>query len=334
MADKDRSMDEIRRTIEELKALSDKDGVDLSEEIERLEAKLSALGDDDREETEPEVETNPDWEVVKLARHPKRPSTTDYLERVADDYYELRGDRMYADDRAIMTALARLGERTVVVIGHQKGHTAEENRSRNFGMPHPEGYRKAGRAMRLAERFGFPVVCLVDTPGAYPGIGAEERNIGGALAETIYAMFKLRVPIVVTVLGEGGSGGALGIGVGDRVLMMENAIYSVISPEGCAAIIWRDRAMAPEAARALKITADHLVDFGVVDEVVPEPAGGAHHDPDQAARSLKSVLCRHLGELDETSVDAMQASRRTRFQAIGRYEELSEAVEAASGGGG
>lgn len=334
MADKDRSMDEIRQTIEELKALSDKDGVDLSEEIERLEAKLSALSADDVADAGPEVETNRDWEVVKLARHPKRPSTTDYLERVADDYYELRGDRMYADDRAIVTALARLGERTVVVIGHQKGHTAEENQSRNFGMPHPEGYRKSLRAMRLAERFGFPVLCLVDTPGAYPGIGAEERNIGGALAENIYAMFKLRVPIVVTVLGEGGSGGALGIGVGDRVLMMENAIYSVISPEGCAAIIWRDRAMAPEAARALKITADHLMDFGVVDEIVPEPTGGAHSDPEQAAQSFKSVLCRHLSQLDDASVAEMQAARRKRYQAIGRYEELSEAVEAASGGGG
>ncbi len=334
MADKDRSMDEIRQTIEELKALSDKDGVDLSEEIERLEAKLSALSEDELADGEPEAETNRDWEVVKLARHPKRPSTTDYLERVADDCYELRGDRMYADDRAIMTALARFGERTVVVIGHQKGHTAEENRSRNFGMPHPEGYRKARRAMRLAERFGFPVLCLVDTPGAYPGIGAEERNIGGALAENIYEMFKLRVPIVVTVLGEGGSGGALGIGVGDRVLMMENAIYSVISPEGCAAIIWRDRAKAPEAARALKITADHLMEFGVVDEIVPEPAGGAHRDPDKVAQSFKSVLCRHLSQLDDAPVEERLAARRTRFQAIGRYEELSEAVEAASGGGG
>ena len=332
MADRKPSMDEIRQTIAELKALSEKDGVDLSEEIERLEAKLSALSDGDVEASEPE--TNPDWEVVKLARHPKRPSTSDYLERVADDYFELRGDRMYADDRAMVTALARLGERTVVVIGHQKGHTAEENRSRNFGMPHPEGYRKALRAMRLAERFGFPVLCLVDTPGAYPGIGAEERNIGGALAENIYAMCKLRVPIVVTVLGEGGSGGALGIGVGDRVLMMENAIYSVISPEGCAAIIWRDRAQAPEAARALKLTAPHLMDFGVVDEIVPEPSGGAHHDPAQVAQSLKSVLCRHLGELEATSPEAMLEARRARLQAIGRYEELSEAVEAASGGGG
>lgn len=332
MANEKPSMDEIRQAIHELKALSEKDGVDLSEEIERLEAKLSALHDEAANNPTPEA--NPDWEVVKLARHPKRPSTLDYLERVADDYFELRGDRLYADDRAIVTALARVNERTVVVIGHQKGHTAEENQSRNFGMPHPEGYRKAQRAMKLAERFGFPVLCLIDTPGAFPGIGAEERNIGGALAENIYAMFKLRVPIVVTVLGEGGSGGALGIGVGDRVLMMENAIYSVISPEGCAAIIWRDRAKAPEAARALKITADHLFDFGVIDEIVQEPPGGAHRDPDQAAQALKSVVCRQLSNLDELTTEALHDARRDRFQRIGRYEELSEAVEAASGGGG
>lgn len=333
MANHDDSMEDIRRTIEELKALNEKDGVDFSEEISRLEAKLSALDEADGADTQPEVETNPDWETVKLARHPKRPSTADYLNRVADDYFELRGDRMYADDRALLTALARFGERTVVVIGHQKGHTAEENQTRNFGMPHPEGYRKAQRAMRLAERFGFPVLSLIDTPGAYPGIGAEERNIGGALATSIYEMFKLQVPIVVTVLGEGGSGGALGIGVGDRVLMMQNAIYSVISPEGCAAIIWRDRAKAPEAARALKLTAEHLSDFGVIDEIVAEPEGGAHQDPDDAAESLKSILCRHLQELEGMSTEARHQARRDRFQAIGRYEELSEAVEAASRGG-
>lgn len=333
MADKGPSMDEIRKAIRELKELSQQDGVDLSEEIGRLEAKLAALGDGEPEEASPEVESNPDWEVVKLARHPKRPSTLDYLERVTDDHFELRGDRMYADDRAIVTALARVEEQTVVVIGHQKGHSAEENRERNFGMPHPEGYRKALRAMRLAERFGFPVLSLVDTPGAYPGIGAEERNIGGALAENIYEMFKLRVPIVVTVLGEGGSGGALGIGVGDRVLMMENATYSVISPEGCAAIIWRDRAQAPEAARALKLTAPHLIDFGVIDEIVAEPEGGAHRDPDGAAQALKAVICRHLSHLDEVPAETMLERRRERFERIGRFEELSEAVESASSGG-
>ena len=333
MADKKASTEEIRKAIRELKELSQEDGVDLSEEIERLEAKLAALSEaNEGAEATPEVESNPDWEVVKLARHPKRPSTLDYLERVADDYFELRGDRMYADDRAVVTALARVDERTVVVVGHQKGHSAEENQERNFGMPHPEGYRKALRAMKLAERFNFPVLCLIDTPGAYPGIGAEERNIGGALAANIYEMFKLRVPIVVTVLGEGGSGGALGIGVGDRVLMMANAIYSVISPEGCAAIIWRDRAKAPDAARALNLTGPHLIDLDVVDEIVAEPAGGAHHDPEQAAQSLKAVLCRHLGELEETSTEVRLQQRRERFQRIGRYEELTEAVEAASGG--
>jgi acetyl-CoA carboxylase carboxyl transferase subunit alpha len=317
------NIQKLERKIEELRELSQRDGIDLSEEIARLEAKLEAL------RTPPKKPG--DWERVQLARHPKRPTTLDYLERIMEDYYELRGDRLYGDDPALVSALARFEGRTVVAIGHQKGHTAEENRVRNFGMPHPEGYRKALRTMKLAERFGFPIFSFIDTPGAYPGIGAEERNIGGALAQNIYEMFKLRVPIVVAIIGEGGSGGALGIGVGDRVLMMENSIYSVISPEGCAAILWRDRDKAPEAARALKLTAHHLFEFGVIDEIIPEPPGGAQTDYEGAAQALKEALSRHLEEIEALKTEKMLKLRYQKFQEIGLYEELTEVVEPPAG---
>lgn len=312
---------ELEKKIEELKKLSQADGIDLSEEIGQLAAKLELL----RAASIPKELD--DWERLKLARHPKRPFTLDYLERIMEDYYELRGDRLYGDDRAIVAALARFAGRTVLAIGHQKGRTVEENRARNFGMAHPEGYRKALRAMKLAERFGFPVLSFIDTPGAYPGIGAEERHIGGALAENIYEMFRLRVPIIVAIIGEGGSGGALGIGVGDRILMMENAIYSVISPEGCAAILWRDRAKAPDAARALKLTAKHLQELGVIDEVIPEPPAGAQSDYEAASRSLQQALLRHLEELEALDTPELLRLRRLKFQAMGIYEELAEAVE-------
>ncbi len=321
-------MEELEKKIAELKELSRIDGLDLSEEIARLEAKLADL----RAAALPkEID---EWERVKLARHPKRPFTLDYLERIMEDYYELRGDRLYGDDRAMVSALARFEGRTVVIVGHQKGRTPEENRERNFGMAHPEGYRKALRAMRLAERFGFPIFSFINTPGAYPGVGAEERHIGGALAQNIYEMFQLEVPIVVSIIGEGGSGGALGIGVGDRILMMENAIYSVISPEGCAAILWRDRAKAPEAARALKLTAEHLRALGVIDEVIPEPPGGAHHDYDAAAQALRQALKRHLEEVETLKPQERRARRRQKFLAMGIYEELAEALEPPAGSRG
>ncbi len=323
------TLGELQRKIEELKTLSELDGVDLSEEIARLEAKVRELQKQLLEASKPSKPKElDDWERVKLARHPQRPYTLDYIERLMEDFYELRGDRLYGDDPAMVTGLARFEGRTVVVVGQQKGRTLEEKKRRNFGMPHPEGYRKALRAMKLAERFGFPVISFVDTPGAYPGIGAEERNIGGALAQNIYEMFRLQVPIVVAVIGEGGSGGALGIGVGDRVLMLENAIYSVISPEGCAAILWRDRGKAPEAAQALKLSAPHLLRLGVIDEIVPEPPGGAHNDYDAAARALRDALVRHLSELEGLAPDEMLKKRHQRFQRIGVYEELDEVVEA------
>ena len=326
MTRKKPSIADLERKIEELKELSRLDGIDLSEEVARLEEKLRELRAKERPSAPTAPEEPDDWERVKLARHPKRPYTLDYLERLMEDFYELRGDRLYGDDPAMVAGLARFEGRTVVVVGHQKGRTLEENQRRNFGMPHPEGYRKALRAMKLAERFGFPVFSFVDTAGAYPGIGAEERHIGGALAQNIYEMFRLRVPLVVAILGEGGSGGALGIGVGDRVLMLENAIYSVISPEGCAAILWRDRAKAPEAARALKLTAPHLLELGVIDEIVPEPPGGAHTDYDRAATLLKEALVRHLEELEPLDPDERIARRHEKFRALGVYEELPEAA--------
>ena len=327
MADKP-SIRELEKKIEALEKLSHADGLDLASEIANLKTKLKSLID---KPITPaaliEKSIEDDWEKVKLARHPKRPYTLDYLNRVMSDYYELSGDRLFGNDQAIITALAQLEGRSVLVIGHQKGRTTEENRIRNFGMPHPEGYRKAQRAMSLAERFGMPVICLIDTPGAYPGVGAEERHIGGAIAESIYKLCQLRVPIIVVVIGEGGSGGALAIAVGDRVLMMENAIYSVISPEGCASILWRDRNMAPEAARAMKITAKHLLKLGVIDGIIEEPPGGAQVDHDQAAKNLKEALLFYLEELQAGDIEKLLKNRFERLQAHGVFEELSETVE-------
>lgn len=313
--------EELQRQIEQLRGLG-RNGLDLSEEIARLEAKLAAL-----------ITPAPsagraaeldDWERVKLARHPKRPYALDYIKLLAEDFYELHGDRLYGDDAAIIAGLARCDGQTVVIVGTQKGRDAIENVRRNFGMPHPEGYRKALRVLKLGERFGFPVIVLIDTPGAYPGVGAEERNIGGALAQNIYDLFSLRVPIIVTIIGEGGSGGAMALAVGDRVLMLENAIYSVITPEGCAAILFRDAGKAPEAARALRLTAAHLLKLGVIDEIIPEPPGGAQLDPPAAACALKEALQRHLRELLTLPVGLLPAQRMKKFQQMGVYEEITE----------
>ena len=319
------SIRDLEKKIAELKKLSKSSGVDLSEEIAQLEKKAKALL---VVESEVPSDGNLDeWETVKVARHPKRPYTLDYLNRMLDDYYELRGDRSYGDDQAIITALGQLSGRSVMIIGHQKGKTAEENRIRNFGMPHPEGYRKAVRAMEMAERFGLPIISIIDTPGAYPGVQAEERNIGGAIAQSIYKMAQTRVPIVVVVIGEGGSGGALGIGVGDRVLMLKNAIYSVISPEGCASILWRDREKAPEAARAMKITSNHLLKMRIIDDIVKEPPGGAHKDPEAAAQNLKDALIEHLTQIAAMDTVELLAHRQERLQSMGIFEELRSVAE-------
>lgn len=261
------------------------------------------------------------WQRVQIARHPQRPFMLDYVDLVFDDFLELHGDRHIGDDEAMPAGLATLRGRRVVLIGHQKGRDTKENLRRNFGSAHPEGYRKALRLMRLAERFKLPVVTMVDTPGAFPGIGAEQRNIAEAIAFNLREMMLLRTPIVTVILGEGGSGGALGIGVADRVLMMENAYYSVISPEGCAAILWKHRQHAPEAAEALRLTAAHLADLGIVDGVITEPEGGAHRDQAAAARILADSICQALDALQTIPMGQLLDQRYDKFRAFGAFEE-------------
>jgi len=263
------------------------------------------------------------WQRTQLARHPKRPHTRDFIRFLFEDFVELHGDRLYGDDAAVVGGLARFEGQGVVLIGHQKGRDTREKIARNFGMPHPEGYRKALRLMQLAEKFGKPVVAFIDTPGAYPGIGAEERGQAEAIARNLRAMAALETPIVAVVTGEGGSGGALAIGMGNRVLMLEYAIYSVISPEGCAAILWGDATKAPEAAESMKITAPDLLRLGVIDAIVPEPLGGAHRDWDAAAGFLRAALRDHLGDLAAKSREALVAERYDKFRRIGAYEEAS-----------
>src|SRR5512136_2913594 len=280
---------ELENKIEELTALSS-DAVDLKAEVAKLEKKAEKM----REEIFSNLTR---WQTAQVARHSNRPFTMDYIRLIFSDFIELHGDRCFGDDHAIVGGLAMLGDDPVMVIGHQKGRDTKEKVFRNFGMPHPEGYRKALRLMEMAERFKLPVVTLVDTPGAFPGIGAEERGQAEAIARNIFEMSKLPVPILVIIIGEGGSGGALGLGVGDVVLMMEYSIYSVISPEGCAAILWSDRAKARQAAEALRLTAKDLFELGVVDELVPEPLGGAHRDVEEAAAALKEAVVRWLDNL-------------------------------------
>ena len=263
------------------------------------------------------------WQRTQLARHPKRPHTRDFIRLLFDDFVELHGDRLYGDDAAVVGGLARFEGQGVVVIGHQKGRDTREKIARNFGMPHPEGYRKALRLMQLAEKFTKPVVTFIDTPGAYPGVGAEERGQAEAIARNLREMAALRTPIVAAVTGEGGSGGALAIGMGNRVLMLEHSIYSVISPEGCAAILWGDAAKAPEAAESMKITAPDLLRLGVIDGIVPEPLGGAHRDWDAAAANLRAALRDHLSDLAGKSRDALVTERYEKFRRLGAFQEAS-----------
>jgi acetyl-CoA carboxylase carboxyl transferase subunit alpha len=271
------------------------------------------------ENSEPAAPTR--YERVLLARHQERPFTADYIRMMCDDFVELHGDRNFRDDPAIVGGWATLGERSVMIMGHQKGRDMKDNLHRNFGSPHPEGYRKAQRLMRMAEKFGRPVITLVDTQGAYPGIGAEERGQAEAIARSLFVMAGLGVPIIACIIGEGGSGGALGIAVADRVLMMDNAIYSVISPEGCAAILWRSRDMAAEAAEALKLTARDLADSGIIDELVAEPQGGAHLDPEGAAQALREAIVRNLSDLENLDAEQLVEARRAKYYAMGVWEE-------------
>ncbi len=286
-------------------------GTKLSAELERLQRQLERLRTDTSDE---EI-----WKRVELARHQDRPYTLDYVERVLDDFFELHGDRGRLDDHAIVAGLGMLEGRTVALLGHQKGRDIKERTTRNFGMAYPEGYRKAMRVMELADRHGFPLVTLVDTPGAYPGVAAEQHGQGGAIARSQAAMARLGTPIVSVVIGEGGSGGAVALAVADRVLMQENAIYSVISPEGCAAILWRDAAQAKKAASAFKPDAAHCLELGVIDGIVPEPEGGAHTDHDAAAALLREALVSHLAELASIAPDERKRARRAKFRAMGVY---------------
>ena len=301
----------LRERLSRLRSVGLLRGARLSGELERLQRQLERIT----------AETTPDeiWRSVELARHQDRPYTLDYVDRLLEDWVELHGDRARADDEALVCGLGRFAGRTVALIGHQKGRDVKERTRRNFGMAYPEGYRKAMRVMKLADRFGFPLLTLVDTPGAYPGVAAEQHGQGGSIAASQATMLRLGVPIVSCVIGEGGSGGAVAIAVGDRVLMQENSIYSVISPEGCAAILWRDAAEAKKAAAAFKPDARHCLDLGVIDAVVPEPEGGAHSDHDEAAKLLGEALASALEELDGVAVDELPRRRRARFRALGVF---------------
>jgi acetyl-CoA carboxylase carboxyl transferase subunit alpha len=312
--DFEKAIAEVQDQIQRLQKLADERGLDVTSELGSLERKLQTL-------TKDVYRNLSAIERVQVARHPKRPYTLDYLQKIFTDWVELHGDRLYRDDEAIVGGWARLDGESVMVIGHQKGRDMKENLKRNFGMPHPEGYRKALRLMQLADKFSRPIITMIDTPGAYPGLGAEERGQAEAIARNLREMAALRVPIVAVVIGEGGSGGALAIGVADRVLMMENSVYSVISPEGCAAILWKSGSEREKAATALKLTAHDLKRLQVIDDIVPEPAGGAHSDQDQSATALKQALLTHLADIRTLSVDELRSRRWDKFMAMGEWRE-------------
>ena len=306
---------ELEAKIEELKHISsDESEMNIREEITRLQAKSRQLT------THIFANLTP-WQITQLARHPHRPYTLDYVNVMCHEFQELHGDRMFGDDLAIVGGLARLGDRAVMVLGHQKGRDTKERVRRNYGMPKPEGYRKALRLMRLAERFGLPLITFIDTPGAYPGVGSEERGQSEAIARNLFEMSVLRIPIITVVIGEGGSGGALAIGVCDRLLMLQYSTYSVITPEGCASILWKSAEKKEAAADAMGLTAQRLAQLGLIDEVLEEPLGGAHRDPAQMSENLKAALMRHLAALEEASREELRAARGAKIAAFGVYSE-------------
>lgn len=305
---------ELEVKIEELKNFTSDEKMDLAPEIKRLQEKLQELKKETFKNLTP-------WQRIQIARHPKRPYTLNYIGLIMKDFIELHGDRLFSDDQAIVGGVGWIDNSKIIVIGHQKGRDTKENLIRNFGSAHPEGYRKALRLMKLAEKFNIPIVIFIDTPGAYPGIGAEERGQAQSIACNLREMAKLSVPIVVFVIGEGGSGGALGLGVGDKVCVLENAYYSVISPEGCAAILWRDKAKIPEAARALKLTAKDLLELKIIDEVIEEPLGGAHHDEEKMAASIKKTIKKYLRELNHLSKQQLLNKRYEKFRKMGVFKE-------------
>ena len=314
LLDFERPIAELEAKIDELRRVEADPGLDIEEEIARLQRKSLELA----KSTFSKLSA---WQVSQLARHPERPYTLDYIERIFTDFEELHGDRSFADDPAVVGGLCRLEGRPVVVIGHQKGRTTKEKLGRRFGMPGPEGYRKALRLMRLGARFQLPVLTFIDTPGAYPGVGAEERGQSEAIARNLFEMATLSTPVVCTVIGEGGSGGALAIGVGDRIMMLQYSTYSVISPEGCASILWRSPERAPEAAEAMAITSERLKQLALIDRIIEEPVGGAHRDADACARELKRVLLEELRALEGMDVPRMIDARYRRLMAVGRYQE-------------
>ncbi len=305
---------ELEAKIEELRLVGDDSDININEEVARLKEKSQSLTKSIFAKLSP-------WQIARVARHESRPYTLDYLAMIAPDFQELHGDRMYADDPAIIGGTGRIDGRSVMFIGHQKGRDTKDRVRRNYGMPKPEGYRKAQRLMKMAEKFKLPVVTFIDTPGAYPGVGAEERGQSEAIARSLYMMAGLKTPIVSVVIGEGGSGGALAIGVADRLLMLQYAIYSVISPEGCASILWKSAEKAEDAAEAMKITADNLKGFGLVDDVLPEPLGGAHRAPGEAGEVIRNALNQHLEELEQMSVDQLLGERQQRLEGFGQFKE-------------
>lgn len=305
---------ELEAKIEELRFVGDDTEINISEEVARLQSKSESL-------TKSIFSKLSSWQVARIARHPMRPYTADYLRLLSPDFQELHGDRMYADDPAIIGGVGRLDGRAVMFIGHQKGRDTKERVRRNYGMPKPEGYRKAQRLMRMAEKFSLPIVTFIDTPGAYPGVGAEERGQSEAIAYSLYLMARLRTPIVSVVIGEGGSGGALAIGVSDRLLMLQYSVYSVISPEGCASILWKSADKAEDAADAMRITADSLKDFDLVDEVLAEPLGAAHRDVSGMAEVIRNALTQHLDELASLDLDELLARRQERLASFGQFKD-------------
>ena len=314
LEDFERPISELEAQIERVKLLTHEQGIDRSAEIAELEQQVQRL----LEEVYSRLTS---WDKARIARNPKRPFTQDFIRLMFEEFLELHGDRVFGDDGAMIGGLAKLGDRWVTVVGQQKGRDAAERHRRNFGMARPEGYRKALRLMQLSEKFGRPVICLIDTPAADCTVPSEERGISEAIARNLREMFLLRVPVLVVILGEGGSGGAIGIGVGDRVLMLEHAIYSVIPPEGCAAIIWRDAKLGSDAAEALRLTAQHALELGIVDEIVPEPLGGAHRNEEQTARNLRDALERHLAEVSAREPEERLDARYGRFRHLGRFHE-------------
>ena len=305
---------ELEAKIEELRYVGDDSEININEEVARLKAKSESLTKSIFAKLSP-------WQIARVARHESRPYTLDYLGAIVPDFQELHGDRMYADDPAIVGGVGRLNGRACMFIGHQKGRDTKERVRRNYGMPKPEGYRKAQRLMRMAEKFSLPVITLIDTPGAYPGVGAEERGQSEAIAYSLYLMAGLKTPIISVVIGEGGSGGALAIGVADRLLMLQYAVYSVISPEGCASILWKSADKAEDAAEAMRITAPSLSEFGLVDEVLQEPLGGAHRNPGEAAEVIRNALLKHLDELEQLSTEQLLEERRRRLANFGQFKE-------------